>query len=78
MYVRGGSPVSERQAVSSRSNRPAAPGWFPRPSGRAASGPGISPVHRAGRRTHSHPAATRHSIAISGAIAREITIRPRW
>jgi hypothetical protein len=37
-------PVAGRQAVSSRSNRPAAPGWFPRPSGRRGAWSGNSPV----------------------------------
>ena len=36
-------PVAGRQAVSSRSNRPAAPGWFPRPSGRCGAWPGTLP-----------------------------------
>jgi histidinol-phosphatase len=39
-----GRPAAGRQAVSSRSNRPAAPGWFPRPPGRCGAWSGNSPV----------------------------------
>jgi histidinol-phosphatase len=43
-YRGAAPPATGRQAVSSRSNRPAAPGWFPRPSGRRGAWSGNSPV----------------------------------